>query len=222
MDCVIAAAGSSLRMGSPKLLLPFGPPGVGGTIVETVVEAALEAGCRVIVVVGCRGGEVATALGGLGGGRGVFGSAAESGRLLVVENAAWEEGMLGSIQAGLGLVRGPSFFSMNADMPLVTAAAYRALARARDERNRTGLPEAALFAAHSGERGHPVLIPSAWIPEILGLPRGGNMKAFLASRPSDLVETGGDEVLTDIDRPEDYRRALERLRSEQLSREPHE
>jgi len=209
MDCLIAAAGASTRMGSPKLLLPFGPPERGGTIVGAVVAAALEAGCRVIVVVGCRGAEVAAA---------ARKAAAVGGRLLVAENPAWEEGMLGSIQTGLRLVRGSWFFSMNADMPLVRTDAYRALLGSRDERNRTGLPEAALFAARSGERGHPVLLPSAWIPAMLELPRGGRMRDFLASKPSVLVETGGDEVLMDIDSPADYMLSLERLASEQRPR----
>jgi molybdenum cofactor cytidylyltransferase len=188
-DCVIAAAGASSRMGRPKQLLPF----AASTMVETVVAAALEAGCRALLVVGHRGAEVAAPFAG-------------EGRVLVVENRRWELGMLGSIQAALDLVRGEAFFVMNADMPLVPASAYGILAGARDARRRSGAPEAALFAASRGREGHPVLMPSAWIPEILGLEPGGRMRRFLDGRPLELVEAGTEAVLADIDTPEEYRR----------------
>lgn len=202
-DCIIAAAGGSTRMGSPKQLLPFG----SDTMVGTVVAVAAHAGCRVLVVVGHRGADVA---------RAAYRAAAPFGsdpraadRLVIVENPAWEEGMLGSMQAALRLVRGPAFFAMNADMPLVPASAYGILASVRDARNRSGLPEAAIFASSSGRRGHPVLIPSAWIPEILLLPRSGLMRDFLRAKPCELAEAGTDAVLADIDTPEEYRKAVE-------------
>jgi len=198
-DCVVAAAGASSRMGGFKPLLPLG----GRAMVDIVASRAREAGCRVLVVVGYRGDEVARLFEGREG-------------VVVVGNPRWEEGMLGSIQAALGLVRGEAFFCMNADMPLVPASAYGALAAARDARYRSappgaglpgaGLPEAAFFAASGGREGHPVLIPSAWIPEILALPRGGRMRDFLAARQRELVELGDDAVLADVDTPEDYRR----------------
>jgi len=53
-------------------------------------------------------------------------------------------------------------------------------------------------------------MPSAWIPEILALPRGGRLRAFLETRPFELVEAGGEAVLEDIDTPEEYRRAVGR------------
>ena len=193
-DCVVAAAGASSRMGGFKPLLPLG----GRAMVDIVASRAREAGCRVLVVVGYRGDEVARLFEGREG-------------VVVVGNPRWEEGMLGSIQAALGLVRGEAFFCMNADMPLVTAAAYAALAAARDARNKSAPPGAgptgaAFFAAAGGREGHPVLLPAAWIPEILLLPRAGRMRDFLAGRPRELVELGDDAVLTDIDTPEDYRR----------------
>jgi CTP:molybdopterin cytidylyltransferase MocA len=104
-------------------------------MVETVAAAALEAGCRVLVVVGCRAAEVSAPFAGP-----AFEKAAGEGRLLMVENAAWAEGMLGSIQAALPLARGEAFFSMNADMPLVGPSAYRLLAEARDARYHVGAP----------------------------------------------------------------------------------
>jgi len=203
-DCVIAAAGGSSRMGSPKLLLPFG----GRTMIGTVVASALEAGCRVVLVVGCRGAEVAQAARRAASGESVE-AADNDNRLVVAENPAWEAGMLGSIQAGLGLVRSAAFFAMNGDMPLVPATAYRLLARERAARERSGLADAAFFASSGGRPGHPVLVPSAWIPEILELGRDDRMKRFLDGRPCVLVEAGTQAVLADIDTPEEYRKTIE-------------
>ncbi|MGA2548018.1 MAG: NTP transferase domain-containing protein [Rectinemataceae bacterium] len=198
-DCVMPAAGASSRMGDLKPLLPF----AGSTLVEAAVGAALDAGCRVLLVVGNRGAEVASPFG-----TEAHRAARERGRFLVVDNPNWERGLLGSIQAALSLVVGDAFFLAHADMPFIESVDYRALAEARAERTSNGLADAAFFASHDGVRGHPVLLPSAWIPEMLALDARGMMKDFLADRPIALVETGRG-ALRDIDTPEDYEAAME-------------
>jgi molybdenum cofactor cytidylyltransferase len=195
-DCVVPAAGASNRMGAWKPLLPFRPldpssePMPWATIAGRVAATALSAGCRVILVVGHRGGELARAFSGLSG-------------ILVVENPLWEKGMLGSIQRALPLVRGEAFFVVPADMPLVPASAYRLLAEARAARG-AGLPEAAFFAAFEGRAGHPVLLPSAWIEDIRALDPRGRMRDFLQDREVFLVEACREGILSDIDTPEEY------------------
>ena len=202
-DCVIPAAGASSRMRGPegtavlKALLPFG----GGCLVEASVAAALGAGCRVILVLGNRGGEVAAPF--LAE---PHRAAREGGSLLFADNPLWEEGLLGSIQAALSLVRGEAFFITLADMPFIGSGAYRLLAQHRS-RLAPGIP-CALHASHRGLRGHPVLLPSAWIPRMLALDRGGTMRSFLEGRPALLVETGSG-ALRDIDTPEEYLAATE-------------
>jgi molybdenum cofactor cytidylyltransferase len=205
-DCVILAAGASSRMGGSlfKPLLSFR----GSTLVETAARAALDAGCRVLLVVGNRGGELAALFEGS-----AYVEVRGEGRLLIVENARWAEGMVGSIQAALSRVSGEAFFVAHGDMPFVSEGDYRALASARAARMGRLLPElrlaneAAIFASCGGLPGHPVLLPSAWMPEILALGRGGALKPFLEARPRLLVETGPG-ALRDIDTPDDYRKAL--------------
>ncbi|MGO8694846.1 MAG: NTP transferase domain-containing protein [Rectinemataceae bacterium] len=196
-DCVIPAAGASSRMGAFKPLLPFGD----GTIAGATVASARAAGCRVILVVGYRGTELAER----------FGS--EAG-VLVVENPVWERGMLGSLQAGLRSVRGPCFFTIPADMPFVGSAVYTLLARTREaelgpESNSQAEAEetAAYFASHEGRAGHPVLIPTAWREELLLLSPSGRMRDYIERRRMVLVEAGSDSVFADLDRPEEYRNA---------------
>jgi molybdenum cofactor cytidylyltransferase len=194
-DCVIPAAGASSRMGLLKPLLPFG----SSTLVERAVLGALGAGCRVLLVLGNRAAEVALPFGAV-----PWLAAREAGTLLFVDNRRWEEGLLGSIQAALPLVRGEAFFLAHADMPFIASEAYRALEQAW---GRSGSP-AVIFASHEGRRGHPVLLPSAWIPDMRSLDPRGAMRDFLAGRPFELVETGPG-ALRDIDTPEEYKSAME-------------
>jgi molybdenum cofactor cytidylyltransferase len=193
-------------MGAFKPLLPFG----SASVVETTVGYALAAGCRVILVVGYRGAQLASLFAGRPG-------------LLVVENPAWEKGMLGSLQTGLKCVASPCFFTIPADMPLVGCGIYELVERAREadqaaeQKAQEGIPPAvptagtrepaAYFASHGGRAGHPVLIPSSWIPEMLELPPSGKMRSYLERRRMVLVEAGTDAVFADLDGPEEYRAA---------------
>jgi CTP:molybdopterin cytidylyltransferase MocA len=185
-------------MGDLKPLLPF----AASTLVETAVGAALGAGCRVLLVVGNHGEDVA-ALFAAPGYRGIC----AEGRLLVVENPRWTEGMLVSIQSALPEVESEAFFVAHADMPFISPDSYAALVAAQVAREAAGMPKAAMVASHEGRRGHPILMPSAWIPWILGLGVGDSMRAFLARRPRATVETGPG-ALRDVDTPEDYAEAL--------------
>ncbi len=208
-DCVLLAAGASSRMRPPdagasarapalKPLLPFGD----STLVETAVGAARAAGARVILVLGRGAKELAAHFEAEARGADLAG-----GGLLLVENPAWEEGMVGSIKAALPSVVGEAFFIAHADMPFVSPESYRALAAAWGRRAASCGEGAAAIASHEGREGHPVLLPSAWIPEILRLEAGERFKPFLAGRPRLLVEAGPGS-LRDIDTPGEYRDAL--------------
>jgi molybdenum cofactor cytidylyltransferase len=80
---VVLAAGGSRRMGTQKLLLPFG----GSTIVETVVRAALEASLQgAVVVLGADEDRVREKL--------------APYPVTFSVNADWERGMLSSVKTG--------------------------------------------------------------------------------------------------------------------------
>ena len=200
LDCVIPAAGASTRMGTLKPLLPY----AGSTLVETAVDAALEAETRVILVVGHLGAAVSALFA-----ADAYRAAREAGRMLIVDNRRWEEGLLGSIQAGLPSVKAGAFFISHADMPFIAPAAYRALASAMVAREEEGTAAKAFIASHDGARGHPVLLPCVWIPEMLALDPRGALRDFVALRATVLVETGPG-ALRDIDTLGDYEEARTR------------
>jgi molybdenum cofactor cytidylyltransferase len=172
-------------------------------MVEKSARSALDAGCRVLLVVGNRGEEVLAPFE-----TETYGALRAEGKLRLIANPRWEEGMLGSIQAALSEVSGSAFFVAHADMPFVGAASYRALEARRGEWKASGGREAAFIASHEGRGGHPALLPAAWIPDILGLPPASMLKPFLAGR--ERVWVAADKgALRDIDTPEEYLAALE-------------
>jgi CTP:molybdopterin cytidylyltransferase MocA len=232
-DCVIPAAGASSRMRSSggksafKPLLPFAAAPAGDsptgdsptgdsptgemTLVEAAVGAALDGGGRVILVVGYRCGEITS----------LFDAAAyrlqrDEGRIVTVFNPRWEDGLVGSIQTALGLVRGEAFFVAHADMPFVRPEDYAALAEARmsfSAAPRAEAVDSAFFASWGGRAGHPALIPSAWIPELAVFAPGEKLRPFFDNRSCFLVETGPG-ALRDIDTLHDYEGAIESCKGE--------
>lgn len=192
---------ASSRLGGFKPLLPF----AGTTLVEVSVRSALDAGCRVLLVVGHRGKEVAALFEAAS-----YGDLHQASRIVIVENPRWKEGMVGSIQAALPMIEGAAFFVSHADMPFVAAGDYCALASAWAARAKAAMPVASIFAAWDGRAGHPVLLPTAWAPALLALPPNDRLRPLLEGRERVLVETG-PSALRDIDRPEEYRAALGEL-----------
>jgi molybdenum cofactor cytidylyltransferase len=180
VTCVIPAAGRSQRMGGRwKPLLPFG----ASTIAGTVVAAALGACDRVILVAGWRGDELAAAFGGLP-------------RVTVVENPAWEQGMLGSVRRGVEAAGPGPFFVTPADMPWITPAVYERLLDADGE---------VVFPVHGGRRGHPVLFGAAAREAVMAPAPGVTRMRDIAER-FDIVEVPWDDdaILRDIDTEEEY------------------
>jgi molybdenum cofactor cytidylyltransferase len=179
VDCIVPAAGSSVRMGRWKPVLPFGD----STIVETVVAAALQVCSRVVLVTGFRGSELAALFAG-------------DARVLSVPNEAWQQGMFSSIRTGSGHVRTPRFFVTLGDMPWIAPAVYEALLGCEDAD--------VVFAAHGGRRGHPVLFRDRVRAAIAAAdPVTGSMREIVQSFRIGELAWPDDSVLRDIDTERD-------------------
>jgi molybdenum cofactor cytidylyltransferase len=179
VDCIVLAAGGSVRMGQWKPVLPFGD----STIVQTVVAAALRACPRVVLVTGYRGAELISLF-------------KNDSRVVPVENPAWERGMFSSIQAGIRETRSRRFFVTLADMPWITEAAYAALLRQNEAD--------VIFPAYGGTRGHPVLFHERVKDAITAADsRDASMRLIVESFHVDELAWPDNSILRDIDTEKD-------------------
>lgn len=184
---VVLAAGLSRRMGTPKLVLPWGKT----TIIRHVVEVLSESGLdEILVVTGGAHAQVTAAL---------HGTAAQ-----LAFNADFEKGeMLSSIQVGLRCL--PEYASAAlvclGDQPQIQAEVVRAVI---DLHRSTG--KQLVVPSYHNRRGHPWLVASALWPAILDLTPPDTLRTFLNSYVEHIqyccVESSS--VLVDIDTPEDY------------------
>jgi molybdenum cofactor cytidylyltransferase len=191
---VLPAAGSSRRMGRPKLLLPWR----GAPLVAGVVAALRQGGVDAIVLVTAAGDEELRTW-------------ARGAGLTVAINPEPDRGMLSSLQAGIAALggavelarRGETLLVSPADLPNLRAETVAALLGRMAE---TGAPIA--VPVHRGRRGHPLAIAPALIPEIDGLDPEVGLRQLRDRHAAELLELAVDDagVIEDVDTPEEYER----------------
>ena len=189
---VVLAAGESRRMGTQKLLLPFGD----ATVVEAVVRAALGSRVdRAMVVLGADAREVRAKL-------------APTGADFTV-NEDHGRGMLSSVQAGFQALGedAEAAVVMLSDQPFLPAKVVDEVIEAY----RTS-GKGIVIPVFRGRRGHPVLVDMKYRDEILGLDPANGLRQLMNAHPGDIHDVGVDDanILRDMDTPEDYRSALPR------------
>ena len=183
---VIPAAGLSSRMGAFKPLLPFGCE----TMIEASVGNALTFADRAVVVLGKRGTEIKEIL-----------TARFADRLLFVENLDYAAtDMLCSVRIALKAIGNcDAFFITPADMPMISPAVYRLLEESFTEGDEILVP------VTEGKRGHPPLISSRLIPDILAYDGTDGLRGFYRMRKVRQIVASDTGILKDADTPEDYR-----------------
>ena len=193
ISAIILAAGESTRMGAEnKLLLPFQGTTLLGATVTAVTHSRVG---ETIVVVGHEQERVRKALAGL--------------PVRIVFNPDYREGMSTSIHAGVRACSPDTRGLMIclSDMPRVGSADLNRLI----DRFEGADQDAIVLPTFSGQRGNPVLFSCRFRPEVLAVrgPTGG-CKSVVKAHPEAVIEVPleRDNVLQDIDTPEDYRRLL--------------
>jgi molybdenum cofactor cytidylyltransferase len=191
-SAIVLAAGTSTRMDRFKPLLPV----AGRTMTDRVISIFRENGVAVTLVTGWRREELMAGI--------------KTKDITVAFNPDFQEGMFTSVRAGLGTL-GPdcrAFFIMPVDIPLVRPFTIRRLLGAAAEQ-----PGMILYPVFGGERGHPPLVPTGLVTAILNWRRDGNLKEVLDAHESIAGEVSvpDENVLFDVDAPEDYDKLLERL-----------
>jgi molybdenum cofactor cytidylyltransferase len=186
---VVLAAGESLRMGRPKLLLSYG----GRTIIETVVGSVVSSKVDGTVVV-------------LGGARREIEEKLRAFPVKRVVNRAYKEGMLSSVRRGLSAlpVSARAAVFVLADQPDISPAVINSLLEAY-----RGGGKGLVLPVFKEKRGHPLLVDLKYRQEINSLSPDIGLRSLLLEHGEDILEVriSSPAVLSDIDRPEDYERA---------------
>ena len=183
-DTVILAAGLSSRMGSFKPLMPYGQ----STLIETVVDAALEVSERIILVVGHRSPDI-------------INLKHWDERVIIAINEQYEKGMFSSVKVGAALVKSPRFFIVLGDQPQISMSVYQQLLAAETAD--------VIQPAYKGKNGHPILLGEKVREAILAADENDpdtNLRNIIDGFPKRIVKINDPGILIDLDTPEDYNR----------------
>jgi CTP:molybdopterin cytidylyltransferase MocA len=184
---IVLAAGASRRLGQTKQLLMLG----GETLLERALRLAREAGASPVVAV-------------LGAHFDLIRASIPFNDALPVFNEKWEQGMAGSIHAGLRALEAiapqtTGALFMSCDQPRLTAAHLRALIGAFTADS----GRAIAVSTYAGTQGVPAVFPRAVFSHLAALRGDKGARAVLAEPPCPVVSLAlaGGEV--DIDFPAD-------------------
>lgn len=190
---IVLAAGFSSRMPQFKPLLKLG----NQTVTDRVISMFAQNNVDIYLVVGWKKEELLSGI--------------KSQNITVIENPDYEQGMFTSVLAGLRHLplTYESFFIMPVDIPLIRPATVRLLLKETGERR-----DRIIYPCFAKRRGHPPLIPTRLIHDILLWDRRGGLKAFLNSRNNFAWEVNVPDrnILFDIDTTNDVQEAEERLK----------
>jgi molybdenum cofactor cytidylyltransferase len=189
----ILAAGYSSRMGKFKPLLPLGPV----TALERSVQLFRDTGIEDIrVVVGYRSEDLTPLLRKL--------------NIRWVANERFRDGMLSSVKAGIMSLESSkqAFFLLPVDIPLIRPGTLVDLLSAYEK-----YASDVLYPCFFGKRGHPPLVSAALRPGILSWSQEGGLRSFLQQSQfsSADVEVADENILLDMDSPEQYEDICRRL-----------
>ena len=186
---VILAAGSSRRMGSQKLLLPFGQNTIIGTVIDNVLNSSVD---HVMVVLGANQEKIQDAIGNL--------------PVQFCYNKEHEKGMLSSVICGIRALPQEAVAALIflGDQPGIPPAVTNSVIDAYME-ELVGI----VIPVHNHRRGHPLLVDMKYRKEIEHLDLEEGLRALRHHFPDDVMEVEVDEpgILVDIDTREDYKNA---------------
>ncbi len=190
IGAVVLAAGESRRMGTQKLLLPFGDTTILGAVVRTV--QASRAGRTVVV---------------LGADREAIRRECGSRDLDLVVNENYPLGMLTSIQAGLRALPpdAQAAVIVLGDQPFLASRVIDAVIAAYE----TG-GKGIVIPTFQGRRGHPVLIDVKYRDEVLAFDPADGLRRLMLAHAGDILEVdvADPDILRDLDTPEDYQEGV--------------
>ena len=122
----------------------------------------------------------------------------------IIHNSEWEQGMAGSIYAGMSLL--PDNVDGNmivlGDMPLITIHTLEKLI----EQFCNYQGQHIIYPVHAGKQANPVIFPRKYFKDILSSTGDKGCKKVLKQYPDDAVpvQVDSNEVILDCDTKDDY------------------
>ncbi|MFZ1060841.1 MAG: nucleotidyltransferase family protein [Candidatus Rokuibacteriota bacterium] len=189
---IVLAAGLSLRMGRPKLLLDWG----GKPVVRRAVERVKAGGVdEIVIVLGHEGQAIREALKGL--------------PVRFVENPEPEAGQASSIACGVSAL-GPAASAVLIALGDQPALPPEVIPRLLQTFRETGKPIVAPL--YRGVQGNPVLFAAAVFPELRALTGDRGARSVVEKDPARVALVSFDLPMpADLDTFEDYERLRPRV-----------
>jgi molybdenum cofactor cytidylyltransferase len=191
---IVLAAGLSTRMGTQKLLLPFGDK----TMVEQVVENILNSGItQVLVVLGADHLKVADVL--------------KSWPVQLVWNVNFQEGMHSSVISGVKILplNAKAVLIFLGDQPYISG---KVMANVVESWKSSG--KGIIIPLYEGKRGHPPLYDLKYRHELSNLDPEFGLRSVAQKFPEEIfeVETFCPKIVRDIDTKNDYINELNKIK----------
>ena len=187
---VVLAAGSSRRMGNPKLLLPYGKSTILETAVDNILHSSIE---HVMIVLGPDPEDIRQAL--------------SQKPVRFCHNRDHEKGMLSSVICGIRALPpdARSVLIFLGDQPGIPPAVINRIIKAYEE-ELYGI----VIPVHAHRRGHPLLVDMKYKKALEQLDLEEGLRSLRHQFPEDVLEVEVAEpgILVDIDTPEDYKNTL--------------
>ncbi|MCC6153548.1 MAG: nucleotidyltransferase family protein [Candidatus Hydrogenedentes bacterium] len=193
IGAIVLAAGESRRMGTQKLLLPYGGKSVIAHVVDNVLASIVD---RTVVVIGHDHDAVRQAL--------------NNRPVLVAHNEQYRDGMLSSVRRGITEMgdAGEAYLIALGDQPNIPPATINALL---NYFARSG--SSIVVPTFGGKPGHPIVVPASFRDVIMTKYDEFGLRGLLHEYAGCVaycpVETNA--VLFDMDTDADYKHALAQL-----------
>ncbi|TRZ69746.1 MAG: hypothetical protein D4R97_09415 [Bacteroidetes bacterium] len=189
VGALILAAGSSLRMGTPKAFLPFDEK---TTFLEKISSTYLQWGCNEIVVVINKASAKKVRF---------TGEQAETVKFVVNDHLEFER--FYSVKLGLQKMTKSDFcFIQNVDNPFLTHDILNNLYRERSN-------EAYVVPTFEDKGGHPILLNKKTILYLCSFPDNtANLRKVLGKMPCKKVKEQNSHILVNINESEEYERMM--------------
>jgi molybdenum cofactor cytidylyltransferase len=198
---IVLAAGCSSRMGTQKLLLPFGKSTVISHIVSQLLESKVT---KTYVVVGHKGDQIIEEL--------------TDKPVTIIHNPEYKTGMLSSVRAGIRDIphEYDAILIALGDQPSITTKLIDKMVQCFSATDKK-----IIVPKYNVKRGHPILLSTIFKNEILTNFDDVGLRGILREHDSDVYEMNvtDQSVIADMDYPQDYQQEIERYenRKEEMS-----